>query len=79
MSVSSFADEPRRRRPTVADTAKRKMVYMPPAAARRLRQLAFDDECKENDLFLEAMRQYFERRGIKDNNLWTMTPEQKRK
>jgi hypothetical protein len=63
----------------VSDVAIRKMVYMPPAAARRLRKLAFDDERKESDLFNEAMRRYFEHRGIKDNDLWLMRPIEKMK
>ena len=71
-------DNQSRVRMKVSDVAIRKMVYMPPGAARRLRQLAFDDERRESDLFNEAMRRYFEHRGIEDSDLWLMRPIEKK-
>lgn len=34
-----------------------------PAAWRQLRQLAFDDERSAHDLLIEALNDYFEKRG----------------
>jgi antitoxin-like ribbon-helix-helix protein len=47
------------------DTAPRKglTLRLNPAAWRQLRQLAFDDERPAHELLIEALNDYFEKRG----------------
>jgi hypothetical protein len=50
-------------RPTVANTAARAMLYLPPRAKRKFREIAFHEDRKEHDVYMEALREYLERRG----------------
>jgi hypothetical protein len=51
---------------TVAATAKRVMLYLPPKAKKKFREIAFHEDRKEHDVFMDALREYLEKRGHKD-------------
>jgi hypothetical protein len=48
---------------TVVRTAKKTLLYMPPLAARKFKEIAFHEDCKPHDVYMEALREYLERRG----------------
>jgi hypothetical protein len=50
---------------TVAATAKRVMLYLPPKAKKKFREIAFHEDRKDHDVFMEALREYLEKRGHK--------------
>ena len=50
-------------RKTVANSAARTMVYMPPAMKRKFKEIAYHEGRKENDLCLEAFRDWLAKKG----------------
>jgi len=50
---------------TVAATAKRVMLYLPPKAKNKFREIAFHEDRKPHDIFMDALREYLEKRGHK--------------
>ena len=52
-------------RKTVANSAARAMLYLPPKAKRKFKEIAFHENRKEHDVYLEALREYLEGRGHK--------------
>ena len=48
---------------TVAATAKRVMLYLSPKAKKKFREIAFHEDRKEHDIFMDALREYLEKRG----------------
>jgi hypothetical protein len=50
---------------TIADTAARTMVYLPVAWKEKFREIAFFERRKENDLSLEAFRDFLLKKGHK--------------
>jgi hypothetical protein len=52
-------------RQTVANSAARSMLYLPPRAKRKFKEIAFHENRKEHDVYIEALREYLERRGHK--------------
>jgi hypothetical protein len=50
---------------TVAATAKRVMLYLSPKAKKKFREIAFHEDRKEHDIFMDALREYLEKRGHK--------------
>lgn len=59
--VPAPAAPPRR----TADTAARTMVYLPPAWKEKFREIAYHERRKENDLSLEAFRDFLLKKGHK--------------
>jgi hypothetical protein len=53
--------EPERK--TVASSAARVMLYLQPKVKRKIKEIALYEERKEHDVYLEALREYLERRG----------------
>jgi len=47
----------------VAATAKRVMLYLSPKAKKKFREIAFHEDRKEHDIFMDALREYLEKRG----------------
>jgi hypothetical protein len=39
------------------------MLYLHPEAKRKFREIAFYEERKEHDVYVEALRDYLEKRG----------------
>jgi hypothetical protein len=56
-------EPPKPIRPTVANSSKRAMLYLPPRVKRKFEEIAFHEERKEHDVYMEALREYLERRG----------------
>jgi hypothetical protein len=52
-------------RKTVANSAARTMVYMPPAMKQKFKEIAYHERRKENDLCLEALRDWLAKKGHK--------------
>jgi hypothetical protein len=52
-------------RKTVANSAARSMLYLPPKAKRKFKEIAFHENRKEHDVYMEALREYLERKGHK--------------
>ena len=52
-------------RKTVANSAARSMLYLPPKAKRKFKEIAFHENRKEHDIYMEALREYLERKGHK--------------
>jgi hypothetical protein len=52
-------------RKTVANSAARSMLYLPPKAKRKFKEIAFHEDRKEHDIYMEALREYLERKGHK--------------
>jgi hypothetical protein len=50
-------------RKTVANSSRRAMLYLPPKVKRKFEEIAFHEERKEHDVYMEALREYLERRG----------------
>ena len=50
-------------RKTVANSAARTMTYMPPAMKRKFKEIAYHEGRKENDLCLEAFRDWLAKKG----------------
>lgn len=46
-----------------ADNQTRVMVYLPPKVARKFKEMAFFENRKANDLYLEAVDQYLTKQG----------------
>jgi hypothetical protein len=57
------AQAPARR--TVANSSARAMLYLPPRAKRKFKEIAFHENRKEHDVYMEALREYLERKGHK--------------
>jgi hypothetical protein len=55
--------KPKPERKTVANSAARVMLYLPPKAKRKVREIAFYEDRKEHDIYVEALREYLERHG----------------
>jgi hypothetical protein len=43
----------------------RSMLYLPPKAKRKFKEIAFHEDRKEHDIYIEALREYLERKGHK--------------
>jgi hypothetical protein len=56
---------PRERVDVGADTSARTMVYLPHAWKEKFREIAFFERRKENDLSLEAFRDFLLKKGHK--------------
>ena len=54
-----------RPRVKTADAAARTMVYLPPAWKEKFREIAYHERRKENDLSLEAFRDFLLKKGHK--------------
>ena len=54
-----------RPRVKTADAAARTMVYLPPAWKEKFREIAYHERRKENDLSLEAFRDFMLKKGHK--------------
>jgi hypothetical protein len=39
------------------------VLYLPPKAKRKFKEIAFHEGRKEHDVYMEALREYLERRG----------------
>jgi hypothetical protein len=52
-------------KPRTAATAARTMVYLPPAWKEKFREIAYHERRKENDLSLEAFRDFLRKKGHK--------------
>jgi hypothetical protein len=52
-------------RQTVANSSARSMLYLPPKAKRKFKEIAFHEDRKEHDVYIEALREYLERKGHK--------------
>lgn len=50
-------------RKTVANSAARTMVYLSPAMKRKFKEIAYTEGRKENDLCLEAFRDWLAKKG----------------
>ena len=50
-------------RKTVANSSARSMVYMSPAVKKKLKEIAYFEGRKENDLWLEALRDWLAKKG----------------
>ena len=48
-----------------ADASARTMVYLPPAWKEKFREIAYHERRKENDLSLEAFRDFLLKKGHK--------------
>jgi hypothetical protein len=57
---------------TLKTHAKQISVYLPEGAKRKFRELAYKEERKEHQLYIEALREYLERRGFKSPSLWEL-------
>jgi hypothetical protein len=57
------APSPKPERQTVANSAARVMLYLPPKAKRKIKEIAFYEDRKEHDVYVEAVRDYLEKRG----------------
>ncbi|WP_316201353.1 MULTISPECIES: hypothetical protein [unclassified Bradyrhizobium] len=47
----------------VRATYKRVMLYLPPKAKKKFKEIAFISDRKEHDIYLEALREYLEKSG----------------
>ncbi|CAL80033.1 hypothetical protein BRADO6406 [Bradyrhizobium sp. ORS 278] len=47
----------------VRTTYKRSMLYLPPKAKKKFKEIAFISDRKEHDIYLEALREYLEKLG----------------
>jgi hypothetical protein len=61
--VAAPVEKPARQ--TVANSAARAMLYLPTKAKRKFKEIAFHEDRKEHDVYMEALREYLERRGHK--------------
>ena len=59
------SSRPNSGRKTVASSAARSMLYLPPKAKRKFKEIAFHENRKEHDIYMEALREYLERKGHK--------------
>ncbi|KRQ01303.1 hypothetical protein AOQ73_18295 [Bradyrhizobium pachyrhizi] len=48
---------------TVRASYKRAMLYLPPKAKRKFKEIAFTTDRKEHDIYIEALRDYLEKLG----------------
>ena len=68
-SLNTMSAEPVREpemvlvRKTVSNSAARSMVYMSPAVKKKLKEIAYFEGRKENDLCLEALRDWLAKKG----------------
>ena len=49
----------------VAADYKRTMLYLPPKAKKKFKEIAFHSDRKEHDIYVEALREYLEKNGHK--------------
>ena len=49
----------------IANARIRAMLYLPPKAKRKFKEIAFHENRKEHDIYMEALREYLERKGHK--------------
>jgi hypothetical protein len=56
---------PRKAPKVVAEETARTMVYLPLAWKEKFREIAYHERCKENDLSLEAFRDFLRKKGHK--------------
>ena len=49
--------------PKAAKTVDKVMLYLPPKVARKFKEMAFHEECKAHDLYLQALEQYLAEKG----------------
>jgi hypothetical protein len=56
-------EPPKPERKTVANSSARVMLYLQPEVKRKFREIAFYEERKEHDIYLDALREYLEKRG----------------
>jgi hypothetical protein len=56
-------EPPKPQRKTVANSSARVMLYLQPEVKRKIREIAFHEERKEHDIYLEALRDYLEKHG----------------
>jgi len=47
----------------VATTYKRVSLYLPPAAKRKFEEIAFTEERKEHDVYIEILRDWLKKKG----------------
>ena len=59
------AGSPSALEPKTADAAARTMVYLPAAWKEKFREIAYHERRKENDLSLEAFRDFLLKKGHK--------------
>jgi hypothetical protein len=50
-------------RKTVANSAARSMLYLPPLVKRKFKEIAFHEDRREHDVYIDALREYLEKRG----------------
>jgi hypothetical protein len=50
---------------TVANSYARTMLYLPPKAKRKFKEIAFHSNRKEHDVYVEALRDFLEKNGHK--------------
>ena len=53
----------RARRKTVSSSAARVMLYLPPKVKRKVAEIALRKECKQHDIYIEALRDYLKKHG----------------
>jgi hypothetical protein len=63
VTAETVAEPPQPQRKTVANSSRRAMLYLPPPVKRKFEEIAFHEERKEHDVYIEALREYLERRG----------------
>jgi hypothetical protein len=63
--VAEAPPRPARTSRTVANTAARSMLYLPPKVKRKFKEIAFHEDRKEHDIYMDALREYLEKRGHK--------------
>jgi hypothetical protein len=56
---------PRKAPKVVSEATARTMVYLPLAWKEKFREIAYHERCKENDLSLEAFRDFLRKKGHK--------------
>ena len=50
-------------RKTVSSSAARVMLYLPPKVKRKVEEIALRKECKQHDIYIEALRDYLKKHG----------------
>lgn len=65
MEQAKPAPAARPQRKTVANSYARHMLYLPPKAKKKFKEIAFHEDRKEHDVYIEALREYLERKGYK--------------
>ena len=57
------SDGARRQKGSKRRGVRRVMVYMPAKVARKFREIAFNEDCQANDVFLAAIDAYLTQQG----------------